>query len=319
MSNKVCISGDAIVRTSKNKISVMDIHRLFILGKDIPMLKTFDKSTMCFIYSKCEDIIETIPNSVLEITTLNKRVLKLGSNSSILTRNGFIKIKDLSIDSFLATNGVPCYQNKLWLENAKREAILNKGGLTSIAEKANISYHTIRKWLRFFGIQFTKTEVASYNTVWNKGLPSELQPMYGNVHSDETRIIMKDSSLSGSNSPLWKGGVERGFRQEVFDWQYKYHNRLMKDYEGKCKQCSSQIDLEIDHIKPVKVFPELAFDYSNLQLLCSCCHKKKSAVEYSESPNYSKVKTIRESKSEPMYTLTFKNTDNFIANGLIVS
>ena len=47
----------------------------------------------------------------------------------------------------------------------------------------------------------------------------------------------------------------------------------------QCVQCGAHGRLEVDHIKPVRTHPELAFELSNLQSLCRSCHSKKTRVE----------------------------------------
>ena len=37
--------------------------------------------------------------------------------------------------------------------------------------------------------------------------------------------------------------------------------------------------LEIDHVKPVRTNPELAFDPANCATRCSSCHTKKTRIE----------------------------------------
>lgn len=45
-----------------------------------------------------------------------------------------------------------------------------------------------------------------------------------------------------------------------------------------CIVCGSHgCRLFVDHIKPVKYFPELALDLANLQVLCAKCHAIKTA------------------------------------------
>ena len=318
MDNQIGINSNALIKTEAGNISVAVLFEQFINNTSLPLIKTFDEPSKCFVFRKCESISKSLVSSGCSLVTNNKRRLDIGANTLVLTKEGFKQSRDLQLSDKLATNGVPSHQNKDWLEDAKRESILNSGGLSFIAKKAGVSYHTIRKWLRIFGIQFTKLEVASYSPVWNKGLPTDIQPMYGKTHSDDTRCKMRESSRIGDKSLLWKGGVDRGFRQEVFDWQYKYQNRLLKDYWNSCALCKSEIDLEIDHIKPVKSYPELAFDYDNLQILCSTCHSNKSAKEYSESPNYSKLTATFPIRDLLTYNLRLANATNFVANGLII-
>jgi 5-methylcytosine-specific restriction protein A len=52
----------------------------------------------------------------------------------------------------------------------------------------------------------------------------------------------------------------------------------------RCIECASHGRLEIDHIKPVRTHPELAFELSNLQTLCPRCHARKTAIETGIAP-----------------------------------
>lgn len=52
----------------------------------------------------------------------------------------------------------------------------------------------------------------------------------------------------------------------------------------KCVQCGAVGRLEVDHIKPVRTHPELAFDLANLQSLCPSCHTRKTRIECGHDP-----------------------------------
>lgn len=46
-----------------------------------------------------------------------------------------------------------------------------------------------------------------------------------------------------------------------------------------CVQCGSRYRLEVDHIEPVRLRPDLAFELANLQTLCGPCHGRKTRIE----------------------------------------
>ncbi|MFN6976550.1 MAG: HNH endonuclease [Gemmobacter sp.] len=48
---------------------------------------------------------------------------------------------------------------------------------------------------------------------------------------------------------------------------------------GACRQCGARGRLEVDHIKPVRTHPALAWAKTNLQCLCPACHAAKTRVE----------------------------------------
>lgn len=47
----------------------------------------------------------------------------------------------------------------------------------------------------------------------------------------------------------------------------------------RCRSCGARGRLEIDHIKPVRAAPELAFEPTNCQALCAACHSRKTRIE----------------------------------------
>lgn len=52
----------------------------------------------------------------------------------------------------------------------------------------------------------------------------------------------------------------------------------------RCVECRAVGRLEVDHIKPIRSHPELAFDLTNLQTLCASCHTKKTRIEVGFEP-----------------------------------
>lgn len=63
-------------------------------------------------------------------------------------------------------------------------------------------------------------------------------------------------------------------REKYPDRVSGYRKILIELLGNKCKTCDSVVRLELDHIVPVKDGGENTF--SNLQVLCSVCHRKKT-------------------------------------------
>lgn len=57
---------------------------------------------------------------------------------------------------------------------------------------------------------------------------------------------------------------------EYKDWRKK----ILERDNYSCVNCGSREMLEIDHIKPLALFPSLALDLNNGRVLCHSCHKK---------------------------------------------
>lgn len=312
-----CISGDSLIKTSVGSVSIEDLYEGQTSGEKLPYVKVYDEDDRIFKYVDIVEVFDTGFKPVYEIKLSNGRKIKATKEHKFLTKSGFKRLKDISVGDLIGVNGIDSYKNKEWLALAKEES-LSKNGLDYIASKAGVSTHTIRKWLRIHGLQYTKKEVAKYTSAWNKGLPPEVQPMFGKVHEEVTRQKMRQSSKKGYESNFWDGGVDRGFRQEVWDWQYKYKNYVLNKYNQTCVDCGCTENLEIDHILPVKTYPELAFELDNLQVLCSSCHKQKSSKEFSESPNYFSVVSIEYVGEEQTYDMEVNHhSHNYVANGIV--
>jgi 5-methylcytosine-specific restriction endonuclease McrA len=62
------------------------------------------------------------------------------------------------------------------------------------------------------------------------------------------------------------------------EWKKLRFNALQK-YRNKCCSCGasslSGTVLHVDHVKPRSIYPELAFDIKNLQVLCADCNLGK--------------------------------------------
>jgi 5-methylcytosine-specific restriction endonuclease McrA len=52
----------------------------------------------------------------------------------------------------------------------------------------------------------------------------------------------------------------------------------------RCKSCGCAGRLEVDHIKPVRTHPELAYEPTNCQALCPSCHTRKTRIECGHPP-----------------------------------
>ncbi len=61
-------------------------------------------------------------------------------------------------------------------------------------------------------------------------------------------------------------------------WQ-KLRVEALVRYGAKCVLCGADANdakLQVDHIKPRSLYPDLALDINNLQILCEPCNKGKS-------------------------------------------
>lgn len=63
----------------------------------------------------------------------------------------------------------------------------------------------------------------------------------------------------------------------TFEWR-AVRMQVLKRYGPKCQCCGAEppdVKIHVDHIKPRKLFPHLALDVDNLQILCEDCNHGK--------------------------------------------
>jgi thymidylate synthase (FAD) len=305
-------------------------------------IRVFDQNTNEFITSNIVDIYKTGVKPCYEIKFSNGKKIKSTLDHKFLTKSGFAPLKEIldlrvtsnntvaipieRADTLFATNGVPVYQDKDWLQKTKEICIANGTGLEGIANAASCSPNTIRKWLKKHSICFTKKEVASYTPIWNKGLRYKGKPM-----SEETKDKLRAKARRGSDSNLWRGGVDRAERQKICDFISQHRRKLLEDACFKCKKCGSNKKLELHHRLPVYSHPDKAYDLSNIEVLCKECHSRTHGteghrVEWRHRSSGNKL-TARWTTVESITYLGLLDTydlevdhdsHNYVANGVVV-
>lgn len=66
-------------------------------------------------------------------------------------------------------------------------------------------------------------------------------------------------------------------------WQAVRHAILERD-GWACVQCGATWRLEVDHVHPVRLRPDLSYSPGNLQTLCGPCHTRKTRLEVGHKP-----------------------------------
>ena len=130
---------------------------------------------------------------------------------------------------------------------------LNKGDVVSHVELADLELH-----LRFLGIAGVEFDLRRARVAAFTGAVAPAKPAKG-----EPRRRRRSFSDEFYDSAIW--------RRLRFDVLVKYGRRCMC-----CGRTPDHgITINVDHIRPIKLFPELRLDPSNLQVLCDACNEGK--------------------------------------------
>ena len=219
--------------------------------------------------------------------------------------------------SFEITN----YHLKSWcLENKQKMIEIGKN-FKEMAEHFNININTLSKWFRRYNIIYSKEEISLLKKpAWNKGITGEASHSYGAVFSDER----KEKISQKLAKPL--GETTLGFRFRIHSyWMADFRrSKILEAFNNKCARCQTEdlSDVELDHIKPVRLYPNLAFEESNIQPLCKKCHVEKTLEENELNDHtytFNFVESITLIGEEDTYDLEVEHPDhNYVANGIIV-
>lgn len=120
-------------------------------------------------------------------------------------------------------------------------------------------------------------------------LKGEKNPFYGKKHSEKSKKLIGLKSvgrisknkgkvnlkMQGKNHPNWRGGitpVNSKIRQSL---EYKlWRTAVFERDNWTCVWCGQKGGkLNVDHIKPFALFPELRFAIDNGRTLCEKCHR----------------------------------------------
>lgn len=345
-----CVAGDTKItlelpsseKTGKRSAYTRTIEHLYKLqesGKKMPeFVRVFDEESKTFKRVAIKEVFKTGVKPVYKVTLANGRSIESTQEHKFMTSDGWKTLGEavglvmkgstaaMTKNVQFACNGVLAYQSKDWLQEAKQASISNGTGLAGIAKEAGCTTHTIRKWLKKFGLQFTKTEVAKYTQIWNKGLHGY---SWGK-HSMETIEKMRASARKGEASNLWKGGSARSERLKIADWCAANRKEFLHKAGYSCALCASSQKLELHHVKTVAEHPELAYDKENIQVLCSKCHSETHGIaghhktwrEHSKGNtltiHWSEVVSIEYTGEKMTYDMEVDHpSHNYVGNGIV--
>lgn len=131
----------------------------------------------------------------------------------------------------------------------------------------------------------------NHSMVTRQKIKDTLKQRFPNGRKDsiETRL-KKSNALKGEKNIHWKGGItetNKAIRNSFEMKQWKRDNLARDDY--KCIWCGSKKNLQIDHIKPFSLFPELRFELSNGRTLCKECHTITDSYLGNFNKNYKSI------------------------------
>ncbi len=353
--NEMCIEEDTLITVSKwggkQLIPIKIIYERWCNDKEIVKkysIRCFDDESKKLVSGKISDVMNRGIQEVYRITLSDNKYIDCTKSHRILTENGYQTVQDClnpnklksGIVTFtpnvkIATNGTFIagngkYRNFEWIKQHRD----NQTPLVEMANEAGCSYDTIRKWITKFNLQ-QQYRWKSGNIPWNRGLKYKS----GKTHSESAKAKFRKLQ-SGSNCNFWKGGLV-DFRRTVTAWTQRKTAILCKEKDYTCENCNIRgAKFQSHHIVPVSENHDLAFNVSNLALLCVRCHryihkfkkiKKFQLNKHVEIPEdfiiaerkfgvkFVKVSNVTYIGERQCYDIEIAGKNkNFVANGIII-
>ena len=324
-------------------------HRKEISKYDLRVLNT---DTSIFERGNITDIICNGMKDVFLITTKDGKNVKMTKDHRIYTKNGWETLEDaiglknscgtygMSKVSFIGINGIKCVGNGMYRDYDWMKEQREMGyDVTTIANNAGCSYHTIRKWLKIHNLKFDPLKNLNKGVPWNKGLSGyEIFTTEGKLKHSKNLLEYHKNNPQQKQSTTWRQGVNR--------WTSQIAHLVHEKNGYTCQRCASrEKKLHAHHIIPVLVDPTLAKDIDNLVSVCVDCHHdihhsttatKEFAAKISSCPkiitewkkrgyrtglhvHYTEIVRVKHIGMEMVYDISVDHkSHNFVANGVVV-
>lgn len=292
--NEACLTGDTLIYCNDHKDNLikMQIKDLFDKwnnnkqGKVKELkVRSMNEQNNMLTTNKIIDVIDRGMQDVFKVTLKDGKRINLTKNHRVYTDDGW-KTMGESLSPILlnnnsvafnknvkwATNGIPVagnglYKNKEWLA----EKLDNNLNYSEIALESECSEHTIRKWVKRYGLKGKNCNFKKGDAPWNKNKSYKIKDFagYSKEHIEAIKL-----ARSGEKSNFWKGGISSD-RRNITRWTTENAQKVHKKHYYTCQQCGEQNNkLHAHHIKPVYFAPNEAYDINNLISVCIPCHRK---------------------------------------------
>lgn len=246
-------------------------------------LRSIDETTGEIITTNVIDIHTTGVQPIFKFTFEDGYNIKTTLNHRYLTDNGWLTIgnalgirEDLkSTPNYFLTNNKFSVNGSIAHKDYDYMAKLRSNGLTvaEMAQDLDISYHTVKKWLKKHNLTFKKekTQFKKGNVPWNIGLKYKHLTPY-NISEQER--INRQMRASGANSNFWKGGATDKLIALRRECSEKLAKKVFERDNFVCSGCGGNNGpFNAHHIIPVYADQSKIMNFDNLTTLCEPCHR----------------------------------------------
>lgn len=308
-----CLSGDTIIgyEDTNKGLTIRDLYGKKKPYQRLSKLRSVNEQDKEIVMNNVVNVFFNGIQETYTIETSDGYFIRATAAHEFLTPNGWTQLRNLKPGDTLYTNGIEAYKQKEWLNDKYNNENLSQ---KEIAELCQVSHHTIRAWIRKFGLQKPAGSWCIGKSPVNKGRTKyDYPPMMKTSLSQLKR--WRDPELVGHV------GKNKPPIDEVYGLKRTNSNgytKVSKYYQRKyiCSVCGEHSDkTEIHHIdrNPKNFTPE------NLIELCETCHKRAHKGAAVKAVKPSVIKSIEYYGKEDVYDIEMKEPyHNYVANGFVV-
>lgn len=177
-------------------------------------LRSCDEQTGEITHTKVADVWESGVKPVFRVTLENGYSLKMSKDHRCLTERGWLTLAEAtglrrserggvtwrSDAPAFSVNGAPAYRDREWLSARRAEGL----SIDEIAARAGISYHSVRKYLKLYGLSYSPREKARLAGLAQRGQRRTSRARRA-LTPEHLEILRR--ARSGPASNFWKGGM----------------------------------------------------------------------------------------------------------------
>lgn len=304
-----CLSGDSKILRYAQGRGHLTIKELYNRQQDGQLR---GRNSLMLLRSMNEDN-KIVPNSfkkvlysgkkdMYRVTTALGYSIKTSKDHIFFTPTGDTQLRNLNVGDEVFVNGIELIKDIEWLASQRDMGI----SIQDIADKTGVSYSTVRKYIRFFGLTKPLGNKPNNFNPWNKGL-NEDDDFRVKIQADALRNNHHNNDFGNKNS-CWKEDVENmtesGLRQ-----------RFTKYPKIVCECCGSAYNLENHHRdKDVTNWRE-----TNKITLCMDCHKTYHKGYNVKHVLPDEIVSVEYVGLEDSYDIEMNEPfHNFVADGFVV-
>lgn len=304
-----CLSGDTKILRYAQRRGHLTIKELYdrqqngqLRGRNSLMLLRSMNEDDKIVPNSFRQILYSGKKDMYRVTTALGYSIKTSKDHIFFTPTGESKLMNLNVGDEVFVNGIGLVKDVKWLASQRDMGF----SIQDIADKAGVSYSTVRKYIRLFGLIKPLGNKPNGWSSWNKGL----------TENDDFRVKIQADALRNNHHNNGFGDKNSRWKEEVENMtEFGLRLRFSKYPKIVCECCGSMNNLENHHRdKDITNWRE-----TNKITLCRNCHKTYHMSYNVKHVLPDEIVSIEYVGLEDSYDIDMNEPfHNFVADGFVV-